>query len=102
MLRWPTTSARSFEGNCVRSIRCRGAMMHTTDRPTRLHLEDSKDQIAKALDPKFAAVTPAAAAQGQQGGRRGFVDDLLEGLDPSDPDTPLMCWPDYSVRRPRY
>ena len=78
------------------------AMMHTPDRATRLHLEDSKDQIAKALDPKFAAVTPAAAAQGQQGGRRGFVDDLLEGLDPSDPNTPLMCWPDYSVRRPRY
>jgi hypothetical protein len=76
------------------------AMLHATDRATRLHLEDSKDQIAKALDPKFAAPAPTAAAQLQQGGRRG-LDDLLDGLDPSDPNTPLFCWPDYAVKRPR-
>jgi hypothetical protein len=77
------------------------AMSHATERATRLHLEDSRDQIAKALDPKFAAPAPTTAAQGQQGGRRGFADELLDGLDPSDPNTPLFCWPDYSVRRPR-
>jgi hypothetical protein len=77
------------------------AMPHATDRATRLHLEDSKDQIAKALDPKFAAPPPVAAAQGQQGGRRGFAEEALEGFDPSDPNTPLFCWPDYSIRRPR-
>jgi hypothetical protein len=77
------------------------AMSHATDRATRLHLEDSRDQIAKALDPKFAAPAPTAAAQVQQGGRRGFADELIDGLDPSDPNTPLFCWPDYSVRRPR-
>lgn len=76
------------------------AMPHATDRATRLHLEDSKDQIAKALDPKFAAPTPTAAAQLQQGGRRG-LDDLLDGFDPSDPNAPLFCWPDYAVKRPR-
>jgi hypothetical protein len=76
------------------------AMLRATDRATRLHLEDSKDQIAKALDPKFAPPAPTAATQLQQGGRRG-LDDLLDGLDPSDPNTPLFCWPDYAVKRPR-
>ena len=61
----------------------RGAMLHATDRATRLHLEDSKDQLAKALDPEFAAPAPTAAPQLQQGGRRGF-DDLQDGYDPSD------------------
>lgn len=77
------------------------AMLRATDRPTRLHLEDAKDQIAKALDPKFAAPAPATAALNPFG--RG-VDELLqwlESLDPSDPNTPLICWPDYSVKRPR-
>ncbi len=77
------------------------ALPHATERTTRLHLEDAKDQIAKALDPKFAAPAPAAAVQGQQGGRRGFADDDMDSFDPSDPNTPLFCWPDYSVRRPR-
>ncbi len=35
------------------------AMARATDRQTRAHLADARDQIAKALDPKFAA--PAAA-----------------------------------------
>ena len=76
------------------------AMAHATDRTTRLHLEDAKDQIAKALDPKFAAPAPAATLQFQQGGRRGF-DDQPEGYDPTDPNAPLFCWPDYAVKRPR-
>lgn len=76
------------------------AMLHATDRATRLHLEDSKDQIAKALDPKFAPPAPTTAIQLQQGGRRG-VDEWLDGFDPSDPNAPLFCWPDYAVKRPR-
>ncbi|HSB08464.1 MAG TPA: zinc-dependent metalloprotease [Blastocatellia bacterium] len=77
------------------------ALVRATDRPTRLHLEDAKDQIAKALDPKFAPPAPASLTANPFG--RG-VDEWLEwldSLDPSDPNTPLMCWPDYSVRRPR-
>ena len=35
------------------------AMAKTADRPTKLHLEDVIDQIAKTLDPKFAP--PASA-----------------------------------------
>ena len=42
------------------------AIPKAANRPTRLHLEDSRDQIAKILDPKFAPSTPAP--QGARGG----------------------------------
>jgi Met-zincin len=40
------------------------AIPKASNRPTRLHLEDSRDQIAKILDPKFV---PPAAGQGARG-----------------------------------
>ncbi|HEY3636920.1 MAG TPA: hypothetical protein VGK90_02120, partial [Rhizomicrobium sp.] len=47
------------------------AMAKTTDHETRAHLEASRDEIAKILDPKFAPpATPAAT--GGFGGRGGF------------------------------
>jgi len=73
------------------------AMLHTTDRASRLHLEDSRDQIAKALDPKFAQPAPATTTLFPFG--RGA--DETSDFDPSDPRAPLMCWPDYAVKRPR-
>jgi len=57
------------------------AIGKTTDRPTKLHLEDVKDQIAKALDPKFA---PAASTPG-----------VLQVFRPSAWD--LDCWHDYEM-----
>ncbi len=56
-----------------------------TDRATRLHLEDTRDQIAKTLDPKFAPVAPTVTPA-QPFGR---------GLD----DDETGCWPDYAIRR---
>ncbi|MEP7272027.1 MAG: zinc-dependent metalloprotease [Acidobacteriota bacterium] len=56
-----------------------------TDRATRLHLEDARDQIAKTLDPKFAPVAPAATPVQPFG--RG-IDEEEEG-----------CWPDHAIRR---
>ncbi|MCX6626858.1 MAG: zinc-dependent metalloprotease, partial [Candidatus Solibacter sp.] len=41
------------------------AMAKTTDHETKAHLEASRDEIAKMLDPKFA---PAAAPAGNVGG----------------------------------
>src|ERR1051325_3351554 len=38
------------------------AMQRTSDRETRAHLADARDQIAKALDPKFAAPAPTTPA----------------------------------------
>lgn len=77
------------------------ALARATDRTTRLHLEDARDQIAKALDPKFAMPAPTTVNANPFG--RGVDEwmEWLESLDPSDPNTPLMCWPDYSVKRPR-
>ncbi len=57
------------------------AMATVTDRASRAHLEDVKDQIAKILDPKF--VPPAPAANAPQGGGR--------------PGTDEDCWPDYGI-----
>ena len=73
------------------------AMTRASDRQTRAHLADARDQIAKALDPKFAA--PAAPALVFP---FGFDDEVkfnstsFEDFDARD------CWPDYAVRiRPR-
>ena len=61
------------------------AMAKTTDRFTKLHLEDVRDQIAKALDPKFLPPAPAAPT----GFPFGFDGEEYQG-----------CWPDYIIRRP--
>jgi hypothetical protein len=64
------------------------SMARATDRETRLHLEDLKDQIAKVLDPKLAPPsTPTATTAGPRG-----IDPFEEWLNPS------TCWPDYIVR----
>jgi hypothetical protein len=67
------------------------ALARTTDRASRLHLEDVRDQIARILDPKFAA--PAPAAGGTQ---------IILGRFNADGDEPtddlLKCWPDHSIR----
>jgi hypothetical protein len=64
------------------------ALGRAADRTTRAHLADLRDQIAKALDPKFA---PAAAPT--TGGPGG------PGMDDDD-SGPHSCWPDYAIRRP--
>jgi hypothetical protein len=73
------------------------AMPRATDRQTRAHLADARDQIAKALDPKFAAPAPTPTLN-----PFGFDDEFkfdsgsgstaLEDFDPPD------CWPDYAIR----
>jgi hypothetical protein len=64
------------------------AMVRVTDRATRMHLEDVKDQIARILDPRFAAPAPSAPPL-------SFIFGL--GGDEEQPDE-LSCWPDYSIR----
>jgi hypothetical protein len=61
------------------------AMPRAADRQTRAHLADARDQIAKALDPRFAAPAPPAPQN-----PFGFDDE--EGFDFLD------CWPDYAIR----
>jgi hypothetical protein len=67
------------------------AIAKTTDRETKAHLEDSRNQIAKILDPKFAAA----------GGNAGVVIRIgIDGIDPlwGIPDPTGVCWPDYAIR----
>lgn len=70
------------------------AMARTSDRESRMHLQDAQDQIAKILDPKF--IPPASTPQTVVTGRRGA--DLT--ADPFDLVNPTVCWPDYIIRRP--
>ena len=60
------------------------ALKKASDRPTRLHLEDALDQIAKTLDPKFfraPTTTPTIV--------------LPLTFDADDPDA---CFRDYAIR----
>src|SRR4029079_2945580 len=54
------------------------------DRQTRAHLADARDQIAKALDPRFAA--PAAPAPA-----------FVFGFDEEEDPLSFNCWPDYGI-----
>jgi hypothetical protein len=78
------------------------ATPRAVERQTRAHLADARDQIAKALDPKFAPPAPPAPTAFPI---FGFDDEFnfnsssstaLEDFDPRD------CWPDYAIRiRPK-
>jgi hypothetical protein len=67
------------------------ALTKASDRETRAHLEGTRDQIAKILDPKFAP--PGAGATGTI---RVFGEQLDPFLTP--PDQLGTCWPDYVIR----
>jgi hypothetical protein len=73
------------------SAQLAAALAGTPDRATRLHLEDARDQIAKALDPKFQSAAPAPAGPAARPG-------LAEPLDPWPLAVSGSCWPDYAIR----
>jgi hypothetical protein len=58
------------------------ALPRTTDRESRLHLEDVRDQIAKILDPKFQLANPTPGPA---------ILLPLSGRDDS------FCWTDYAI-----
>ncbi len=64
-------------------------LARTTDRATRMHLEDVKDQIAKILDPKFSTPAPTNSP---------FTFFLGINADGDDLHDEVSCWPDYSLR----
>jgi hypothetical protein len=63
------------------------AIIRATDRATRMHLEDVRDQIARILDPKFTPPTPAASPL-----------SFIFGASGAEQPDELNCWPDYSIR----
>jgi hypothetical protein len=67
----------------------RTASVRTTDRATRLHIDDVRTQIERALDPTVNEPASGAAA------RAGLTDE--DTFDPSI--DPVSCWVDYAIRR---
>lgn len=69
------------------------ASPRATDRETKAHLADARDQIAKALDPKFPPPAPATPTNPFGfDNESGFGSEALEDFDFRD------CWIDYAVR----
>ncbi len=94
-----TDDARPFIRGELRALdaEIERVLARTADRATRLHLEDARDQIAKALDPKFARPVPATGRMG----RRGLHDEPVP--DPFNVVGELQtCWPDYTIPRREY
>ena len=72
------------------------ASARATDRQTRAHLADARDQIAKALDPKFAAPAPTTPAFNPFGFE--FNDELRFGSIELEDFNWRHCWPDDAIR----
>ena len=74
------------------------ASARATDRQTRAHLADARDQIVKALDPKFAAPAPTTPVFNPF----GFADEFNPGSIELEDFNWRDCWPDDAIRlRPR-
>jgi hypothetical protein len=88
-----TDDGRAFIRGELRALSAQiaAALPGTADRATRLHLEDARDQIAKALDPKFQPAAPAAAGAAV---RPGLTDELESWPVAGS----MSCWPDYAIR----
>jgi Met-zincin len=67
----------------------RAALARTTERETRLHIDDVRMQIARALDPTVQETAGPS-------GNRTAADGLLDFDVSVDP---VSCWVDYAIRR---
>jgi len=70
------------------------AAARAQDRETRAHLADARDEIAKALDPRFAPPAQPTVTIGFP----GFSDDAVFDVNALENFDPSACWPDYAVR----
>ncbi len=83
----------------------RAALARKPERMTALHLEDVRDQIARALDPKMegtgAAAPAPATGQRPSDAAEAFNDEVVDDasgvMDPFAADR--GCWYDYGIRR---
>jgi hypothetical protein len=76
------------------------AAPRAADRQTRAHLADARDQIAKALDPKFAPPASPAVTTVRVGFE--FSDEFRFGTTELEDFNWRDCWIDYAIRaRPR-
>jgi hypothetical protein len=78
----------------------RAAMAGATDRATLLHLQDSRDYIARILDPQVPRPTaPAAAgpARGAGPASRALHAPAFDFENDPFQQPPTTCWPDLTV-----
>jgi hypothetical protein len=68
------------------------ATPRATDRETRAHLADARDNIAKALDPKFAPPAPTTPTN-----PFGFDDEPRFNSTSFEDFNFEDCWPDYGI-----
>jgi hypothetical protein len=61
------------------------ALARTTDRDTRLHLDDLRDQIAKILDPKYQLANPTPGPA------------IIVPLSTLGERGDIFCWTDYAI-----
>jgi hypothetical protein len=66
------------------------ALIKTSDKQTRAHLEAARDQIARILDPRFAPPSGAGA-----NANRAFAEQVDPFFTPADQLG--TCWPDYAI-----
>jgi hypothetical protein len=93
----PAPDVRALLRGELRSLRAQlvAAIPAVTDRASRLHLEDSRDQINEILDPR-AMRQPAVAGRGAvvilgaNSSRFDFDNDPFM-------KNPEVCWPDYTI-----
>ena len=85
--------ARAFFRGELRTLDTdlRTAAARAADRTTRLHMDDVRMQIARALDPAVQETAPAGA------GARAATEAAMDDLDPTV--DPVACWVDYAIRR---
>ncbi len=79
-------------------LQLRTAIPATADRATRLHFEDSRDYIARILDPTVPRPLPAA---GRAGGPANGASGSAVAFDfENDPfqQAPIGCWPDLALQ----
>ena len=73
------------------------AFARISDRATRLHLEDVRDEIARTLDPPALPPT-ATGARAVAGFDAEPAHDPFAGWTDGWPHEAPACWPDYTVR----
>jgi len=96
----PPPEVRSLLRGELRTVRAAiaRALPAVTDRLSRLHLEDARDQIDETLDPRAMRNSAAGAGRGGAviilGGAPGWQYDWND-----DPflRSAEVCWPDYAV-----
>jgi hypothetical protein len=96
----PPADVRGLLRGELRTLRANivAAIPAVTDRASRLHLQDARDQIDEILDPRAMRQRPT----GRAGGPAAAFGDLQAGSSfdfANDPflQRPDTCWPDYAV-----